>query len=244
MKRLSAHELLSIWENCLPYPVLERSLYLLSVLYDTDMDTVAKMSIGERDTRLLQFREWIFGPRLINVSQCPYCSTPIEWETNINDIRLQEVTAEVSVKTLKLETDGFNIDFRLPNSSDIMMAISNPGLAADPVKIVSGCILSVLHHGKEYKPQALPPAVIDKLEQRMNEEDPQAEIKMVLNCPECEKQWEASFDILNYLWLEIDNWAKRLLKEVAALAKAFSWSEKDILSLSYQRRRMYLEIIS
>jgi endogenous inhibitor of DNA gyrase (YacG/DUF329 family) len=202
------------------------------------------MSIGERDARLLKFREWIFGSRLINVSQCPHCATPIEWETDIKDIRLQEVLPEVSAKTLQLETDGFNIDFRLPNSFDIMEVFSNPALAADPAKFVTGCILSVRHKDKEYKPDALPQKIIDKIEQRMNDEDPQADIKMVLNCPDCEKQWEASFDILNYLWLEIDNWAKRLLKEVAALAKAFSWSEKDILNLSYQRRRMYLEMIS
>jgi hypothetical protein len=244
MKRLTAHELLSIWETCLPYPVIERSLHLLSVLYDSDVNAMARMSIGERDARLLKFREWIFGSKLINVSRCPYCTTPIEWETEIKNIRLQDVIPETPVKVLKLEKDGFKIDFRLPNSLDILGAVADPALAADPSRFIAGCILSVEHGRKDYPVDKLPQKILEKIEQRMSSEDPQADIRMVLSCPDCNKQWEASFDILNYLWLEIDNWAYRLLKEVAILAKTFSWSEKDILNLSYQRRKLYLDIIS
>lgn len=225
-------------------PVIERSLYLLSELYDKDIGSIAGMTIGERDAGLMQFREWIFGPRLINVSRCPYCSALMEWESDIKDLMLQEGNPGKLPKIMHFEKEGLKVDFRLPNSFDIMEASSDPLINAEPSKFISKCILNVRKDGKDMDSQALPPEILTMMEQKMSDEDPMADIKMILNCPECKKQWEAPFDILSYLWMEIDNWAKRLLQEVTTMARAFGWSEKEILGLSHQRRRMYLEMIS
>jgi len=65
----------------------------------------------------------------------------------------------------------------------------------------------------------------------------------LLSCPKCSHEWEMSFDICSYLWREVDNLAKRALREVAMLAAAFGWSESDILRMSPRRRRLYLEMI-
>jgi hypothetical protein len=178
------------------------------------------------------------------MAHCPYCSTPIEWETNIGDLKLQDVSEIEPAKNLFLESDGFHIDFRLPNSFDIMNAMSNPVQAESISTFISGCILHVQLNQKDFKSEELPPNIIEKIDQHMAEADPQADIKMVLSCPDCNKHWEAPFDIMSYLRMEIDSWAKRLLKEVALLARAFSWSETDILNLSLHRRRLYLEMIS
>ncbi len=51
------------------------------------------------------------------------------------------------------------------------------------------------------------------------------------------------FDILSYLWTEIEDWAQRLLVDVHTLAVSYGWSERDILALSPRRRRMYLELL-
>lgn len=225
------------------HSVLEKSLYLLSAVYTTDVNTVAKLSIGDRDARLLNFREWIFGSRFINMAQCPHCATPIEWETNVEDLRLQEALPGTDMRILRLEEGGYKIDFRLPNSYDMIQALSNPDIADDPAKIISGCILNVDHGQKEFTKDELPQKIMEGISERMSAADPQADIKMVLSCPDCNNQWEAPFDILHYLWLEIDNWAKRVIKEVAVLARAFSWSEGEILNLSPQRRQLYLEMV-
>lgn len=243
MKRLSTIELLGIWETYRHHSVLERSLYLLSAIYLTDVSTVAKMSIGDRDASLLNFREWIFGSRFINIANCPHCAAAIEWETDIEDLKLQEVLPGTATKILKMEEEGFKIDFRLPNSYDMIQVISNPAIAGDPSKIIAGCILHVEQDQKEFTKDKLPQKIIEGIGERMSAADPQADIKMVLSCPDCNNQWEAPFDILNYLWTEIDSWAKRVIKEVAVLARAFSWREEDILNLSPQRRQLYLELV-
>ena len=244
MKRLSTKELLNIWETYMHYSVMERSLYLLSAIYETDVNTIARMSIGERDARLLKFREWLFGSRLINMAYCPNCSALVEWETNTGDISIQAELSETSTRMFKMETDGFKINFRLPNSLDIMQTIADPTHIADTANLISGCILSITKDKKAHAADQLSQEIIEMINQRMSEEDAQADIKMVLSCPECKKQWEAPFEIMRYLWLEIDNWANHLLQEVAILARAFSWSEQEILNLSFNRRRMYLEMIS
>ena len=72
--------------------------------------------------------------------------------------------------------------------------------------------------------------------------DPQAEVLLSLRCPACEHEWSTPFDILAYLWDEIDDWARRLLSEVHTLASAYGWSERDVLGMSARRRRLYLEM--
>ena len=45
-----------------------------------------------------------------------------------------------------------------------------------------------------------------------------------------------------YLWKEVLIEARRLLREVNALARTYHWREADILALSPRRRQAYLEL--
>jgi hypothetical protein len=73
--------------------------------------------------------------------------------------------------------------------------------------------------------------------------DPQAEIELALTCPACRLQWRTPFDIVNFLWDEIDRWAARILGEVHILASNYGWSERDILALHPGRRQYYLDLV-
>jgi len=73
--------------------------------------------------------------------------------------------------------------------------------------------------------------------------DPLAEIRLKFDCAECAHQWNESLDIVAFMWLEIEARARRLLTEVHALAAAYGWTEREILSLSEPRRSLYLEMV-
>jgi hypothetical protein len=73
--------------------------------------------------------------------------------------------------------------------------------------------------------------------------DPVAEVLLDLRCPLCAHSWQALFDIASFLWMEISAHARRLLREVDALARAYGWGEAEILGLSATRRQAYLELI-
>ena len=45
---------------------------------------------------------------------------------------------------------------------------------------------------------------------------------------------------LERFWAEIDAWARRILREVNILARAYGWRESDILALGAVRRQIYL----
>jgi hypothetical protein len=63
-----------------------------------------------------------------------------------------------------------------------------------------------------------------------------------LRCPTCGHSWHALFDIVAFFWAELASQAKRLLREVHTLARAYGWREADIVSMSARRRQLYLEM--
>jgi hypothetical protein len=99
---------------------------------------------------------------------------------------------------------------------------------------------------RSLEPEVLAP-ILDQLGGAMTDTveavDPQAEVELVCVCPACALQWSAPFDIVDYLWRELEAWVKQLLREVHILASRYGWSERDLLALSPWRRRYYLGLI-
>ena len=83
---------------------------------------------------------------------------------------------------------------------------------------------------------------ITALADSMAAADPQANIDIGMTCAGCDHHWACAFDIASFLWREIDAWARRTLRDVHTLARAYAWSEQDILALSPTRRQVYLEL--
>ena len=79
--------------------------------------------------------------------------------------------------------------------------------------------------------------------ERMAEADPHAGIELALSCPGCGHHWLAPFDIAQFVWSEVDAWARRTLYDVHVLAGAYGWRESDVLALSPRRRQLYLEMV-
>ncbi|MEL6720745.1 MAG: hypothetical protein AAFP82_18725, partial [Bacteroidota bacterium] len=122
------------------------------------------------------------------------------------------------------------------NSLDLMNATSE--------EFILSCITEVNKGDSAFDKEKLPKLILGKLGEEMEKNDPLSNIEFNLSCPNCSHQWTVVFDIIDYLWMEIDNWAKHLLQEIFTLAKAFGWSEKQILNLSTRRRQYYLQMIN
>ena len=239
MKQLTASELLEIWENGWQQSALNNALHLLYKVYDApNIQAITQLNIGERDARLLELRTILFGQRLINKAKCPKCTESVEWEMDTSDIQLQKPQLSAEPKIFNLQTATYSLRFRLPNSQDML----NKN-ALTPRQILLNCILDVKNEEKDCPKEEITEGSLETLAQQMEKEDPQANITMALNCPACHHNWTAVFDILTYLWAEIDNWAKHLVQEIYILARAFGWSERDILNMSVRRRQMYIDML-
>ena len=244
MRPLTARELLTVWERGANQSIVGKTLSLLGVACSvTDLNIVARLSIGDRDARLLRLREWIFGHKLTSMATCPACAQVVEWEMDSREFRLQEPAKDTDTRIFHFEDDQHKIQFRLPDTRDILKVLSKEDHAINDRDILYSCVIEANVNGQVVDAGLLSSSVLTAIDQRMSQEDPQADIKIKLTCVSCSHQWEARFDIMTYLWSEINGWCHRLMQEVCLLARSFGWSEAEILDMSSRRRQLYIEML-
>jgi hypothetical protein len=239
--RISAAKLLQVWERGQLQAPVEKALTLLAAAYpDATRESLATLSIGERDTGLLSLREQLFGAQLSSLTDCPACGEQLELNFNVADIRASSVSPGAP---LYLTHSGYELELRLPNSLDLLQLTECSTIAAMRARLFELCCVSVSHHGEPAVLTGLPAEIVELAIERIGESDPQADVEIDLNCPECRHVWQTGFDIVSYLWSELQSWAMHMLREVHVLASSYGWGELDILNMSPQRRRGYLEIL-
>jgi hypothetical protein len=243
MQPFSPEELLAVWEMGWPQHPLDRALTILAaVTPGMTRDALADLSIGERDTRLLQLRTVSFGSHAEGFAECPECAERVEFPFDTaNFVQPNALTASAQ----EIEIHGMR--FRLPTSRDLAEVVKAPDSATALRLLVERCIRSrtPLSGGENEQPDHhLPDQTVETISRAILDADPRAEIRLELNCPSCAHAWKLLFDIGEFFWLEISAQAHRLLREIDALARAYGWTEREILSLPARRRQTYLELIA
>ncbi|HEY9697905.1 MAG TPA: phage baseplate protein [Trichocoleus sp.] len=243
MRPLSANDVITVWELGQRLHPLERSIALLSVAYpDWSQQELAKLSVGQRDRRLLELRQMTIGSQLNSLIACPNCGDRLEFALNVSDICVDELSDAVCIdKTIQI--GEFECQFRLPNSLDLARLTVAQTVDEAYCSLTENCILQVSQAGTSVSWDALPSEAITQLAQHISDCDPQAEVMLDLDCPACGHHWQTVFDIVSFFWTELDSLARRLLQDVHVLAKAYGWRESDILSMSATRRQFYLEMV-
>lgn len=239
MSALNATNLLAAWEQGVAQHPLQRAVTLLNLAWPQKSAAEwANVSIGERDRQLLRLREKLFGSQLEATASCPKCGSKLELTFTARD--LQITAAEpFATERLRLVLGDYEIDYRLPTTADLLEAASGPHQALEV--LLDRCI-AARHQGNCVPATALPPPVVELVGTKMAEADPYAEIQIGLDCAGCSHRWSMLFDVVSYLWSEVEDWAVRLFRDVHALASAYGWSERDIIEMSARRRRLYLEL--
>lgn len=243
MRPLSAAQLLDAWEQGLSQPAYRRVLPLLAAVSpDSSIDTVATLTIGERDRSLLTVRQWTFGAQLAGVADCSECNERLEWLHSVADLYVEQqfdANGELS-----LEADGYSINFRAPNISDLAAPAGCADIATAHRALLERCVFKAQLNGQDIPASELPGEIVALIAERISKADPQADLKIDLRCPVCNANWQAIFDIESFFWSEINAWAQRTLWEVHLLAGAYGWPESEILNLTPGRRQLYLGLVS
>lgn len=236
----SASAMLAAWERGIHQNLPQRGLTLLSLAEpETDVQSLAAMTIGDRDRRLLTLRESWFGPGMSGLVACPVCHQELEIELATTDLRM---IAAGSVPNLTVRSDAYEIRLRLPDSRDLMTA-ANRDIDDAVRSLMRACVVSAAIDVAGVEPEALPPHLIALAAKCLSEADPLADVLLDLACVNCGHHWQKPFDIVPFLWAELDAWAGRMLRDIHALASAYGWSERDILALPAIRRRSYLRML-
>lgn len=233
-------EILAAWERGLYQPTLERGLTLLALTAVGERTpNLASLSIGERDRRLLSLRAAIFGLRMEAIVACDACGAPLEIDLDAAALASGAPHASASVT---LSCDGYTVSFRQPDSADLIAAAKADAAEARDV-LLHRCLISAFIDGEPLSAERLPVSLVREASERLTDADPHADVRFALACPFCNHRWRAPFDIVPFLWTELDAWALRLLDEVHTLAYAYGWTESEILGLSELRRRHYLQMV-
>lgn len=234
---MASSTLLAAWELAGSQAPLQRALTLLAAAWP-ERAAWQHVPIGERDRHLLALYTGLFGTRIDGLATCPRCAEQLEVRFDTGQIAAPAWTGHTAVG---IEVDGYRISCRLPDSADLLAVVA----AGEPAHgLLERCITGAMHDGAAVAPAALPPVVRAALEEALRDADPQAEVSIALDCPACGHAWVMDFDVLAYLWSEIEDWAARLLRDVHDLASAYGWSEAAILALGDARRRWYLELVA
>jgi hypothetical protein len=245
VQSLSAQQILQAWERGRDHPPAQRALDLLATaLPETGREALAHLTVGERDACLLQLREKTLGPTLRGGTECPACKARLELALAVRDV-LQDQPFPLPEREMELAAAGYSVRFRLPDGEDMAAAGACREVPAARALLLARCVLGARRDdGSPVAPAELPAEVVEAIGESMAERDPQALVELRLTCAACAHSWTAVLDVGSFFWTELSALSQRLLHEVHVLARAYGWSEREILAMSAARRHGYIEKVS
>jgi hypothetical protein len=247
MQTQSSQSIVHLWESGLRQQPVERVLTLLAAaLPEVPRQDILTLSIGQCDAYLLVLYEQTFGSRFVGFTECSHCQERLEFSFTVTDIWTGAVPVPVDEvgKVYSYQVEDYEIQMRLPTLADMLAISERQDAVSARLLLLQRCIVQAMRKGDAMPVEALPDEVTVILGESVLERDPQAEIQIDMTCPQCLYHRPALFDVSRFLWTEIQAQAKRLLREVHILARAYGWRETEILALSNVRRQFYLEMMA
>jgi hypothetical protein len=224
-------ELLAAWEEGERRAPVDRALVLLALTEpEADRGDLAALTVAERDERLLALRASLWGERLNAFAECPECGEQLELA-----IEARALGRAPRDSTWTVAAGDGEVRFRMPDSADLAAAAACTGPAEGRRVLARRCIEAAT-------PQELTEEVVAAIGARMAEVAGPADPTVALACPACRHEWQDRLDVSTFVWRELSAFVRRLMVEVAALARAYGWSEEAVLALPASRRHRYLEL--
>jgi hypothetical protein len=241
MQHLTSAALLCAWEAGLAQRDPRARARALLALACPDLGDAERGALPctTRDRQLLELRTRAFGTRFEGVAECPQCRATLELSFGSADLLSDHPAGAAQVTELRLEE--YTVHFRLPCVDDLDGMDGRP-LEVQRAEMLRRLVTESARAGEVCAAADLPAAVLEAVDAALEDTAP-ALARIDLHCDECGHHWNPPFDPAAYLWTELDAWAERLLWEVHALARAYAWSERDLLSMSPWRRQRYLQML-
>jgi hypothetical protein len=166
------------------------------------------------------------GARLPAVLRCAACGERFELE-----FELAQCVAEVEDGPMPWTApDGQALALRLPTAADLQGW--RQAAVRDERQLAATLLAPPV--------QALPEDWLAPLAEALAARDPCTALQVQAPCPACSHPHHADIDLEALLLADFAARQRRLLDEVATLARAFHWSEAQILELPAWRRAHYI----
>jgi hypothetical protein len=224
---LQGAALLEAWETGSARGAIDRPLAMLWAAGTGGADP-ASLPLGERDRRLLALHAATFGDRMECLSACPFCGASVEIATSAG--ALADTLPDETAETMTAGGDAV-VTLRPLDSRDLAAAA-----ACKMSEEARALLIERALCGVAVADVAQQSALIERIEARAEA----AELALAMRCPDCGGNWSEVLDVGSFLWAEAEAAALRLMAEIGEIARAFHWSEGEILGMGPQRRAAYL----
>ncbi len=210
--RMTPSNVLAAWEAGAARRPLDRALAVLWAAGEGGEDP-AELPLAERDRRLLAVRAETFGTEMEARATCPGCGA--ELELTLDARRLAGSLA--------------------PDDGGPCRPLTSRDLAAAVAAEDAAATLRARIAGPDLDPDAAAAA-----DRAIADAAARAELATRLTCADCAAEWTETLDVPAFVWAEVEAAAVGILSDVADLAAAYGWAERDILAMSPARRLAYL----
>jgi hypothetical protein len=191
-------------------------------------ETAAADTLGLRNQRSLTLHRALCGGRMEAQVTCPDCATDNEAEVPVAELLDLPDPPEAVV----IETDSGPIRFGLPRMAFLAAFAGN----RDPIATIAERLML------DGQGTVLSATALARLSAAWEAADPAGAIALGVDCVGCGRQITAAVDPASFVARDFDRLAGRLMAEVDTIARAYGWTEAEILALPADRRRRYLAL--
>lgn len=235
--------LLDAWEHTRSRTPVEKPLALLEAVAAAHGDDPGTWPLGARDRRLLELRLQWLGSRVELRIDCPGCAEALEMTVDGRELLSTYADDLGEARPAEVSLGDLTVRLRPVTGKDLERAGHAADAAEAESRLLEACVLEARRDGEPVPLEALTDEDRAALADALKELDPSAEILLDLSCAACGHSFRQPFDVASCVIEEVETHGARLLEQVAALARGYGWREADVLAMSAQRRRAYLELL-
>jgi hypothetical protein len=239
--------------------LLSRCVRRIGTIHPVSENVARALVVADRQYLLLKAREVTFGDRVNTSVLCPWpdCGKSVDIDFSTKDIPIKESVRKGPIYKMELWSENCLLDengtghqeilFRLPHGEDqeLISSLLEKNEAAAMTALFKRCILAVGSHTRidDELINRLAPAARLEIEREMEAVAPKVEMIMEATCPECGRMFTAPFDLQDFFFGEFRMSRDLLHREVHYLAYYYHWSEREIMEMTREKRRQYIDVL-
>ncbi|MDP8889385.1 MAG: hypothetical protein M3M89_07155 [Thermoproteota archaeon] len=213
-------------------------------------DILKQLSLGDRASLMLSARKLVFGDVMSCIIRCINCGKDMSIDLSITE--LQSVKTLEPQKYYEVDVHGYRVQVRPLTSVDQERLFAAADLSEHDLEqeLAKACLvefcsdMTMACSGGGGGGNELPGPLVEAVGMLLAEADPLSDVILSIVCPECGHPSEVSLAVEEYIFEEFALRTQQLEREVHWLAFHYHWNETEILSLSTEKRRRYVELVN
>jgi hypothetical protein len=243
IRPLTGHDLARAAASLAPNPswvidVLAQQVTRVGGVTRIDRTLIRELVIGDCALLLLVLRASGHGALLQWVESCASCGEALDAELDSGTVLSAAAASEPLPPPYSLDDGPGEVRYRLATAGDLEEAAANAALSDDGAAraLLAGCT-------EPADSVAANDVLLHLISDGMAARDPFADVSASVACPACGSSTDVQVDVATFFRTEL-RWAgAELDRDIHRLALNYHWTERDILAMPSERRRMFLELL-